>query len=165
VIEPAAKENPILRGVTDIFGDSDVYEAYPPADARVLLRGRVLQGMRPDDAPATYSKKRSTDQREQPVNDPMMPIAWTRVYRNEAGKENKIFCTTMGAATDLRSEGLRRLVVNGVYWALGLDVPGRADVRAVGEYEPSAYGFDGYRRGVRPSDHALARSSSGGGGK
>ena len=39
-----AGDEPILRGVTDVFGDTDVYEAYPPADATILLRGVVLKG-------------------------------------------------------------------------------------------------------------------------
>src|SRR5947207_8816649 len=42
IIEASAKDDPILRGVTDVFGDSDVYEAYPPPDAKILLRGEVL---------------------------------------------------------------------------------------------------------------------------
>ena len=45
VIEPAAKNDPLLRGVADVFGNSDVYEAYPPADAKILLRGIVLKGI------------------------------------------------------------------------------------------------------------------------
>src|SRR5882724_3421114 len=56
IIEPSAKEDPILRGVTDVFGDSDVYEAYPPADAKILLRGQALKGMNPNDPPADYKK-------------------------------------------------------------------------------------------------------------
>lgn len=155
VIEPAAKDDPILRGVTDIFGDSDVYEAYPPADAKILVRGQVLKGMKPDDPPADYKKKRSTDKQEQGVNDPMMPVVWTRLHKNEAGKENKILCTTMGAATDLQSEGLRRIVVNGAYWALGLDVPEKADVNYVGEFKATMYGFGGFKKGVKPAAHAL----------
>ncbi|HEX8524746.1 MAG TPA: ThuA domain-containing protein [Tepidisphaeraceae bacterium] len=162
IIEPAAKDHPILRGVKSIFGDTDVYEAHPPADAMVLLRGQVLRGMKADDPPADYRKKRATDQQEQNVNDPMMPIAWTRVHRNEAGKENRIFCTTMGAATDLQNEDLRRLIVNAVYWGLELDVPKCADVELVGEFSPSHYGFKGHRRGVKPADLALeAKSESG----
>ena len=47
VIEPAQREPPVLRGITSIFGDTDVYEAYPPADATVLVRGMVLNGMTP----------------------------------------------------------------------------------------------------------------------
>jgi hypothetical protein len=157
VIEPSAKDDPILRGVTDVFGDSDVYEAYPPADAKVLVRGQVLKGMKPSDAAADYRKRRQTDKQEQRVNDPMMPVAWTRLHTNEAGKTNRVFCTTMGAATDLQNEGLRRLVVNAVYWGLGLDVPAKADVAYVDDYKPTMYGFKGYRRGIKPEDHALGK--------
>jgi oligogalacturonide lyase len=157
IIEPSAKDNPILRGVTDVFGDTDVYEAHPPADAKILLRGQVLRGMKPSDPPAKYMKKRAPDKQEQDVNDPMMPLAWTRFYMNVVGKENKVFCTTMGAATDLQSEGLRRLVVNAVYWGLGLEVPAAADVAYVDDYKPSKYRSDGFRKGVRPSDLALGK--------
>src|SRR4051812_12908231 len=159
VIEPGAKDDPVLRGVSDVFGTTDVYEAYPPADAKILLRGEVLKGMTPTSPPADYKKKRSTDKKEQGVNDPMMAVAWTRVFKNEAGKENRILCTTMGAATDFENEGMRRLIVNGVYWGLGMDVPEKADVQIVGNYKPSAYGFKGYRKGVRPEDHALGAAA------
>src|SRR6266581_9353323 len=54
VIEAAARDHPVLRGVTDVFGDTDVYEADPPGDATVLVRGQVLKGMDPGDAPADY---------------------------------------------------------------------------------------------------------------
>ena len=81
-----------------------------------------------------------------------MPIAWTRVVKNAAGGENKVLCTTMGAATDLTNEGLRRLVVNGVYWGLGLEVPAKADVALVGDYQPTMYGFNGFRKGLKVSD-------------
>ena len=130
-----------------IFGDTDVYEAYPPADATILVRGLVLAGMTPDAPAATYRKPRSTDKQEQAVNDPPMAIAWTRLHRNESGTTNRILTTTMGSATDLENEGLRRLVVNGVYWGLGMDVPARADVTYVDEYAPSFYGFEGFRSG------------------
>src|SRR5688572_26254009 len=157
VIEPSAKNDPILRGVADIFGDTDVYEANPPADAKILVRGQVLKGMKPIDAPADYKKKRATDKQEQGVNDPMMPVVWTRFYKNEKGKENKIFTTTMGSATDLQSEGMRRLVVNSVYWGVGLEVPQKADVAYVDEFKPTMYGFGGYRRGLKPNDHAIGK--------
>jgi hypothetical protein len=160
VIEPSAKDDPILRGVTDIFGDTDVYEAYPPPDAKILVRGEVLQGMKPTDPPARYKKKRASDKKEQDVNDPMMPVAWTRLHKNEAGQVNKIFCTTMGAATDLQSEGLRRLVVNAVYWGLDMDVPARADVAYVEPFKATMYGFNGYKKGVKPADLALGKAKS-----
>jgi hypothetical protein len=140
----ASKPTPpdsLMRGVTNLFGNSDVYTANPPPDAKILVRGWVLQGMNPADPPVAGKK-----------NDPPQPIVWARLYKNEAGKTNKILCTTMGAATDLENEGLRRLIVNGVYWGAGLDVPAKADVSIVGEYNPSMYGFGGHIKGVKPVD-------------
>ncbi|MGC3972330.1 MAG: HEAT repeat domain-containing protein [Pirellulales bacterium] len=159
VIEPGRTDEPILRGVVDVFGDSDVYEAHPPADAKILLRGRVLKGMNPVDVGADYSKKRSTDKVEQPVNDPMMPIAWTRELPVTGGdKKQRIFCTTMGAATDLESDGLRRLVVNAVYWGLGIEIPKKVDAGLVDAFTPTKYGFKGFRVGLKPDDFALGKS-------
>lgn len=152
VIEEANAADPLLRGVTDVFGTSDVYEAYPPADAKILMRGRVLKGMTPDSGNADHVKPRATDKQEQPVNDPMMPIAWTRLVKNDAGTENKVLTTTMGAATDLTNEDLRRLIINGLYWGLGLDIPAKADVSLVGDYNPTAYGFKGFKQGVKVMD-------------
>lgn len=141
IIPAAAKGDPIVRGVDDIFCTTDVYEAHPPADAKVLVLGEVLSGMHPTDTPV-----------EGPKNNPMQPIAWTRLYRNEAGKTNKIFCTTMGAATDLLNDGLRRMLINAVYWGANLKVPAKADVRLVGQYQPTMYGFDGFVHGKKPGD-------------
>ena len=151
VIEPGAESDSLLRGVGQIFGDTDVYEAYPPADAKILVRGRVLQGMTADTAPADYKKKRATDKAEQGVNDPMMAVAWTRVNDNDFGKGNKVLCTTLGSSTDLANEGLRRLIVNAAYSFTGLEVPAKADVAIVGEFTPTFYGFDGHKKGVKPS--------------
>jgi hypothetical protein len=131
-----------------------VYEAAPPADATILVRGQVLKGMRPTDEPADY-KKKTAGKVEQGVNDPMMPVAWTREHRNEAGKVNRIFCTTMGSATDFLSEGTRRLVVNGLFWGLGLEVPAKANVNLVGTYNATTYGFNGFNKGTKPADYEL----------
>ena len=144
VIEGSAKEHPILKGVEDIFGDSDVYTANPPADAEILVRGQVLKGMKPEDEPVAGKK-----------NEPMQPVVWVRNYKNEAGKTNKIVTTTMGSSTDLQNEGLRRLLVNAAYWAVGLPVPEKADVSYVGEFKPLMYGFDGFKKGVKPAEHEL----------
>lgn len=163
VVADGVATDPLLRGVGPIFGDSDVYEAYPPADARLLLRGLVLRGMNPGDAPAEHRKPRATDKQPQGVNEPAMPVAWTRQFRNEAGTTNRIFTTTLGAATDLRDESLRRLVVNAVFWGLGLEVPAKADVTPVDPYEPRAYGFRAFRAGLRPADYALGRTVPPGG--
>jgi type 1 glutamine amidotransferase len=161
VIGPAHAGHPVLRGVQDLFGETDVYEAYPPADATVLVRGLVLQTLSPDAPPATHAKRRARDKQMQPVNDPAMPVVWTRTYRNDAGTTNRVLLSTMGAATDFENEGLRRLIINGVYWGLGLDVPTRADVTYVDPYRPSFYGFDGFRKGLRVTDFTLGATVPG----
>jgi len=160
-IDPSARAHPLLRGIDGIFGDTDVYEAYPPADATILARGIVLQTLAPDAPAASYKKVRSSDKQEQDVNDPAMPIIWTRMNKNDNGTTNRVLTTTLGSATDLENEGLRRLIVNGVYWGLGLNVPAKADVTYVDEYKPSFYGFDGFRKGLRASDFALGKKVPG----
>ena len=152
VPETAAKDS-ILREVKELFGTTDVYEAAPPADAEVLVRGQVLTGMNPTDPPAT-DRKKTAQGVEQRVNEPMMPVVWLRRRKNEAGNVNRILTSTMGAATDLLNEGLRRLLVNGVYWAVGLKIPMRMNVDLVGDYRPGGFGFDAFRKGVKPADLA-----------
>ena len=160
-IEDAQRKHPVLRDVSDIFGDTDVYEAYPPDDATVLVRGVVLKTLTPDGEPADHRKRRATDKQEQGVNDPPMPVVWARTNRNDNGKTNRILTSTMGSATDLENEGLRRLIVNGVYWGLGMDVPAKADVRYVDEYQPSFYGFDGFRKGLHVTDFEIGKKVPG----
>jgi hypothetical protein len=67
----------------------------------------------------------------------------------------------MGAANEFENEGLRRLVVNGVYWGLGLDVPAKAPVDFVDEYKPGFYGFNGFRKGMKISDLELGKAMPG----
>jgi hypothetical protein len=157
VIEEANKNHPVLRGVSNVFGDTDVYEAYPAPDSTILLRGEVLKGMKPTDPPAQYKKKRATDHMEQDINHPMMPVAWVRDRKTEFGKDFRVFCSTMGSSTDLQNEGLRRLIVNAAYWCLKLPVPRKADVNYVDPYKPTRYGFNGYRKGVKPADLQLGK--------
>lgn len=161
IVEPSAKDNPLLNGVTGVFGLTDVYEAYPPADATILLRGESVAGLTPDAPAADYQRERTTDRQKQGINDPMMPVAWTRTYTNASGGTNKILVSTMGDATDFESEGLRRLVVNGIYWGQGLDIPAKADVTYVDPYEPSFYAGNGFRKGMRPGDLALGKAMPG----
>ncbi len=147
VVAQAAADHPILRGVDDVWGPTDVYGLRNLGDdANVLLLGAVLAGMSPDDPPVEGEK-----------NDPMVPIAWTRSYTGAGGKAARVFTTTMGASTDFESEGLRRLLVNAVYWGLGMEdrIPERSDARVVGEYEPTDFGFGSHAVGVMPSVHAL----------
>jgi hypothetical protein len=144
VINQPLKRHPILRGVTDLWWPTDVYTVeHLPADAQVLVWGQVLAGMKPEDPPVTG-----------PKNNPLMPLIWVREYKGGAGKTSKIIATTAGAAVDLQNEDFRRLLVNACYWSLGLEdkIPAKADVDCVGQYQPSFFGFDGGKKGVKPSD-------------
>ena len=87
----------------------------------------------------------------------MQPVVWLREHKNPSGKANRIVTTTMGSATDLQSEGLRRLLINAAYWTVGLEskIPAMANVDYVGAFKPTMYGFDGYKKGVKPADHEL----------
>lgn len=151
-VEADNASHPILQGVGAIFGDTDVYEAHPPADAKILLRGLVLRGMKADDQPSALKKMRSTDKAEQGVNEPAMAVAWVREVPNASGSKNKILCTTMGAATDLSDESLRRLLVNGVFWGLGLTVPAKADVTPLVEWKPSHYSNNLFHPNFKAAD-------------
>ena len=82
-----------------------------------------------------------------------MPVAWTKTYSVDGGPKGLVFTTTMGAAIDLASEGMRRLLVNACYWATGLEaaIPAKSAVEIVGTYEPTAFGFGTAKKGLTPA--------------
>ena len=147
--------SPILRGIKDggIWVPTEVYEVRlpQPPTCRALLVGQVLSGPNPDDPPVPGK-----------LNDPMLPVAWTNSFTGEAGKTARVFTTTMGAADDLLNEGLRRLLVNAAYWAVGLEnrIPAQADVALVGAYHPHSFLSETFTPGVKPSDLALQPTSA-----
>ncbi|HCL91871.1 MAG: hypothetical protein KA117_09235 [Verrucomicrobia bacterium] len=146
VIHEAFKGHPVLRGVADLWGPTDVYAITQlPSDAQVLVWGQVLTGMKPEDPPVAG-----------PKNSPMMPLVWIRNYTGENGRTAKVLTTTMGAAVDLENEGLRRLLINAAYWAVGLEkkIPRRANAACVGEYQPSWFGYGKFKPGRKPRDLA-----------
>ena len=168
ILATGVEDHPILRGIKDgdIWGPSDVYTINLPlpGDSKPLVLGQVMKskgehdendpfyGMRPDDGPPVEEK-----------NNPMMPVAWTKSYQIPGGETGQVFVTTMGASTDLVSEGVRRLLVNGVYWVLEMtdQIPETgANVDIVGTYEPRPYFIhDGdywVERQLRPA-HFLAK--------
>ena len=147
IIVRREKDHPILRGIQDgdIWVPTDVYEVRLPlpGDSRPLVLGEVLRGMQPADPPVAGKQ-----------NDPMMPVAWMKSYTGAPGKTGRVFTTTMGAAQDLENEGLRRLIVNACFWAVGLEarIPRKTDVDLVGKFEPLPFRFGGFRRGVKPNE-------------
>ena len=151
LIEPSQANADVLRGVKDIFVPSDVYTvSHLNPEAQILLRGQVTATLDPRSEAVAGAK-----------NDPMMPVAWQRQYQVPNGKSGRAFCTTMGAAVDLLSEDLRRLLVNTVYAFADKPVPARADVEFVDSFEPSFYGFVDAEawvaRGLKTEDFALGK--------
>ena len=149
IIAPGAKEHPIARGLKDgdVWGPTDVYTVNLPLadDCKPIFLGQVLQGMKFDDQPLAGEK-----------NDPMMPLVWTKSYKGENGKQARVVTSTLGAATDFTAPGSRRMFVNAVYWALGLEdkIPqdgARADLE--GEYNPTPFGFGKFVKGKKPADY------------
>ena len=144
--------NPITNGIKsgDIWGATDVYGVRLPlsGDGEAVLLGEIMNrageydesdifyGMKPTDTEVATENNEGMK-----VNDVLMPIAWTRSYQIPGGKRGKAFASTIGASVDLLNEGVRRLLVNGVFWAMDLTVSDKANVDLVGDYEPSAYGF------------------------
>ena len=127
---PGMEKHPILKGVKDVWGPSDVYAITTlSGDSTPVLMGQVLAGMEPGSPPNPAKK--------------LTPVAWTKSYQGESGKISRIFTTTMGHAGDFRNEGFRRLVVNACYWALGMEkrIKAGSPVAFVGPYQPSPIGF------------------------
>lgn len=144
LIDGLMMEHPIVDGVSDIFGLTDVYGIEKlTGDAQVLVHGQVLVGMNPWNEPKPYK--------------PLMPLAWIKTYTGETGNTSRVFCTTMGASVDFLSEGLRRLVINAVYWGLGMEdqIDDDRSVDIVGEFKPTMYGFGTHVRGMKPADFKL----------
>lgn len=150
IIAKDAADHPIVRGIKDgdIWGTTDVYTVtLPLPNCTPIVYGQVLKGMKFDDPPVEGKK-----------NDPMMPVSWTRNYITESRKEARVFNTTMGASQDFTAEGTRRMMVNAAYWSLNMEsqIAPRSKVDIVGEFKATPFGFNGYKKGVKPGDHAMS---------
>ena len=140
LVNGVLKDEPILRGVKDIWTSTDVYGIINLSkDDQVLVFGQTTLVMT-SSAPLSYEKS-------------IMPVAWTRNYHSASGKDAKIFTTTMGSSVDLLSDDLRKLLVNACYWAVGMEskIPEQNNVQLVGDYNPTMFGFNKYQKGLSPS--------------
>ena len=137
------RSHPVLTGVTDIWGNSDVYRTYAkgaalPPGCTALVWGQPLMGRKPEDPP--------NDQLEP------LPVAWVKSWQTSGGRAARVFHCTMGSGVDLQSSGLRRLIINAAYWGMGMETaitPGHS-VEIVGEYKPLGSGFNYPKLGVVP---------------
>ena len=144
LIAEGMEEHPLVKGVGEIWGPSDVYGLTRlQGDCVPVIMGHVLSGMNPDNGPNADKKP--------------LPVAWTKTYTGDLGKTCKVFTTTMGHGGDFKDEDFRRLLVNACYWGLGMEagIPAKAKVDMIGEYDPRPIGFGGHQKGLKPSDHEL----------
>jgi hypothetical protein len=143
IIVEENKDHPILKGVKDVWGLTDVYRTYKegdslPAGCTPLVNGQPLMGRKQDDA----------------INPKLiaLPVAWVKTWTGNTGKTARVFNTTMGSAEDFQNAGLRRLTANAAYWCLQMEkqIDPASSVEIVGAYEPLRSGFDYKRLKVVP---------------
>ncbi len=136
---PAQSAHPILRGVKDVHVQAGGYNAEPAPDWTILTMAQPLMAMDAGAAPD--------------ASKPPMASEWTRTYKVAGGKEGRVFTSLYGASEDLLNPGYRRMLVNGVYWILGLEgqIQPESEIGFVGKYEPNTFKGMGHARGVKPA--------------
>ncbi len=142
-LNPAQSTHPILRGVGDnAFCFAGAYGATVRPDFNVLAYSQPLQSMSPGSGPA--------------AGKPRVASTWTRQYTSETGVVGRVFYSSQGASQDILDASYRRLLLNGILWAVGLEtgITPSLDVSFVGPYVPSAFAFDGAVQNVKPADLA-----------
>ncbi|WP_397384793.1 PVC-type heme-binding CxxCH protein [Prosthecobacter sp.] len=140
-IVPNKAAHPILRGVKDIWVQAGGYVG-KPTDGEILTMAQPLNGMA-QHSPADATK-------------PPMPSEWTRTYKSASGKTGRVFTTLYGTSEDITNEGYRRMIVNGIFWSLGMEeaIKPDLDVSFVGPFKPNTFGGGAYAHGVKPEMYA-----------
>ena len=145
IVVPEQAGHAVFRGVNKSFWcPSDVYGTLPLiGQCTTLVMGEVTEGKTPQGKPQKGKAR--------------MPLVWTKTYTGNGGRAARVLTTTMGHSSDLKSEDLRRLLINGCFWCMGLEdkIPAKANVDFVGEYNPSGIGGGKCKKGVKPSDHKM----------
>lgn len=137
---------PILSGVEPFQAYSWLYHVDGGkwklnGDSKPFLEGKALKS----------SHEKAGKLNEFPLTN---PVAWTKSYTTQSGKSARVFFTTLGHPFDFKEVSMRKLALNGIYWALGLEkkIP-QSGVNAdfVGEYKPNDSGFgEKFKKGMKP---------------
>lgn len=138
-IVPEKKDHAILKGVSDIWVQAGGYNAEPADDWNILTMAQPLMSMEKNGVPDETK--------------PPMASEWTRTYQGKDGKTGRSFTSLYGASEDLLNDGYRRMLVNAVYWSLGLEdaIDPQSSIAFVGPYQPNTFSGKGYARGIKPS--------------
>ena len=139
---PDKSSHPILKGVKDVHVHAGGYNAEPAGDWNILTMAQPLMTMLPDGA--------------SDPEKPPMASEWTRTYVGNGGQTGRVFTSLYGASEDILNPGYRRMIINGIYWSVGLEtqITADSDIAFIGPYEPNTFANGREAKGVRPSDYA-----------
>ena len=142
-LEEDRADHPVLRGVRPFHARSWLYHALPlHENASPLLTGRAVEGAEPGGSH---------------FGDPH-PVAWTHRYEGRHST-SRVFFTTLGHPVDFHQESMRKLALNGFFWALGREEeipPEGLNADLVGDYDPNPAGFgQQFKPNLRPADIPL----------
>ena len=139
-------KHPILRGFDPFPAYSWLYhvdggEHKLGGNPHLLIEGKSLK-----------SNHEMNDRLDQfPITN---PVAWTKTYKGKSGIDARVFFTTLGHPYDFKSEEMRQLALNGIYWALGKEdaIPeDGVNPKLVSPYEPNNSGFgQKFKKGIKP---------------
>ena len=104
-------ENPILNGFEKFEAYSWLYHVDGgdwklQGDSKPLLMGHSTKSQHEIDGDLD---KFSLDN----------PVAWTKSYTGTSGDKARVFFTTLGHPYDFKIPVVRKIAMNGIYWALG----------------------------------------------
>ncbi len=140
------KGHPILHGVEPFEAYSWLYHVQGGGDSlygdsEPLLRGTSLR--------SNHEMEGRLDRF--PLTN---PVAWTKTYSGDAGVAARVFFTTLGHPYDFREASMRKLALNGIYWALGReeDIPDNGvNADFVQAYDPNNSGFgEKFKKNLKP---------------
>jgi len=140
------KEHPILNGFNSIKAYSWLYHVDGGdwklyGDSEPLLEGRSLKSKHEMDG--NLDKYPLTN-----------PVAWTKSYTGKKGIKARVFFTTLGHPYDFKIPEVRKLALNGIFWALGKEknIPKEGvNVTLDFVYEPNNSGFGKqYKPNMKP---------------
>ena len=142
-IIPEKKDHVILKGVKDnAFCHAGGYNGVQRDGMVALTKTQPLLNMEVDG----------------PVDPKKKPVisTWTFSYKGKDGKDNRVFHSTQGASEDLLDDSYRRMVVNGIFWSVGLEGAIKADnkIDFVGPFNPTLFKFNGHVKQQKPTDMA-----------
>ena len=142
----AASGHPILRGVKPFDAFSWLYHVHGGEDK---LHGDSMPLM---EGTALKSKHlRAKNTKKYPLTG---PTAWVKTYEGSEGEKGRVFFSTTAHSYDFREATNRKLALNGILWALGMEdkIPkDGCNAKLVDKYEPNDAGFgEQFKKGLKP---------------